>query len=737
VNLRTKNARLAIALVLAGLIGAGGLARVSLPHMQASERIRAEEVESAKESIALSLLGQVQFTVGSLMWLKTMEYLHNGVPYRTPTNAEEERGQRASNSTGTAEGLAHQEGVSMTLTRKTDWRGPVGDLHRELMPYMADHRHSDPRELIPWYRLATRFNPNLERLYVMGAFFMSDFAKAPNEALDYLLTGVSANPYSFEIHAALGRLYYDAFQAYDKTVDALRKATEYGAAEQARLTENKDHFDDYQKQMLRESYLFLAKALTDLGRYDEANQVCDKGYVITNHSHLNIQKRIIEKSKKGEAVDTSKNVTEARTDSIQSAKSGVREAAISEEEEAEESIEEEGASQAVGHSTMRIAVTLSVLVSLAIGGFLMWWRRMRTRAMAESRARPARRRILAIAGAGTCMAGLGLLTYMVWPEPQPVFATARNEAVYCRDHLDNRHKRLAANLVDAGDSMWEKAEGALESGQVDDADKLHAEAAGYYRAAQEAVRNAKRARKLSFPKDRSLGKISSRPWGKKDAWEGMGEAKGIVSIPAGHEVDLAVRKDVAPEDVDLLTQQGEAVIQSLNFGETQVDDAALSRLRGVKGLRDLSLYGTPLDDKGLEAVCAIASIETLNLGNTRISDSGLQSLVHLPALKTLNLAGTRITDLGMASVGQVTSLRTLWLTSVDIGDEGVEYLKELPNLRILWLGNTSNRITDAGVSRLAQLNSLKELWIGSNAITETGVSALRKALPKCRIKDAV
>jgi hypothetical protein len=263
----------------------------------------AEEMEAAKESIALSLMGQLQFTAHSLIWMKTLEYLHYGVALRMPTPAEERRGFRAREATDVSSGLAHQCGVPVALDDAMDWRGPVGQLHRTIVPHMQIHRHSDPVELIPWYQLTLKLNPNLERLYTLGAFFIADFAGAPSDALDLLETGVKANPWTFEIRAALGRLLFDYHQrlgmapveSYERAARILREAIVYSKEEKKRIEMAKGLFDAYQDQLLQESYLFLAKSLVELDRYSEALSVCEEGYAITKHNHLIVQKRIIEK----------------------------------------------------------------------------------------------------------------------------------------------------------------------------------------------------------------------------------------------------------------------------------------------------------------------------------------------------------------------------------------------------------------------------------------------------------
>ncbi|MFO7973869.1 MAG: hypothetical protein R6V12_04465 [Candidatus Hydrogenedentota bacterium] len=271
------------------------------------EEVRAqfttEEMQAAKESIALSLMGQIQFTAHSLIWMKTLEYLHYGVALRMPTAAEERQGLHAHEATDVATGLSHKCGVPVALAEKVDWRGPVGKLHRTITPHMEIHRHSAPTELIPWYQLTLKLNPNIERLYSLEAFFLADFANEPQQAYELLEAGVEANPWTFEIRAALGRHIFDYHEqlgippekAYEQAAQILQEAVDHGKEEKARLENTDSQFDEYQEQLFAESYLFLAKSLTELGQYEDALALCEEGFKATGHNLLKVQKRVTKK----------------------------------------------------------------------------------------------------------------------------------------------------------------------------------------------------------------------------------------------------------------------------------------------------------------------------------------------------------------------------------------------------------------------------------------------------------
>jgi len=325
-------AGLVLVLALLGLVPS-----YTRAHVEADPEYQPHEVEAAKESIALSLLGQLQLSVGDLMWLKSMEYLHMGMVQRMPTRAEEAQGMMRGDSGDTAIGLGHTEGVNMTLDPERDWRGILGTIERHVKPYRPGHAHDDPVELIPWYQLAVKINPRLERLYTLGAFYMADFAHDPGEAYELLITGIHANPNSFEIHAALGRLLVDYAHrlhelehddeehgeedfdlgpeleepedAFNYAVEVLHKATELGDMHRQELARRRQVWDEFQHQMFGEAYLYLSKAYVGLGRYEEAVEIAETGFETAtgyaSRNLLRVQQRIALRHALGEMGDES------------------------------------------------------------------------------------------------------------------------------------------------------------------------------------------------------------------------------------------------------------------------------------------------------------------------------------------------------------------------------------------------------------------------------------------------
>lgn len=300
---------------IVALAVAGVMAAMLAPHLQVEARYKPSEFEAARESIALSLLGQFQMTFSDMAWLKTLEYLHNGIIYRMPTRKEEAEGVRATEFSGMGAGVAHKDGPTLVPERERDWRGILGDFNRQVEPWRSGRAyHSDPRELIPWYQLLVRFNPHYIQAYTNGSFFMSDFARQPEMARDFLLAGAEANPWSFEIQCALGKLHFDYFEDYEKAVEALAKSTELAKKEKEYLAKRDDEYDEIQQQLLGEAYLFLARSHAELGQYEQALVVCDAGikeapaYVLLQAQRRIVIKRMTEKPPSNSALPATEEV---------------------------------------------------------------------------------------------------------------------------------------------------------------------------------------------------------------------------------------------------------------------------------------------------------------------------------------------------------------------------------------------------------------------------------------------
>jgi hypothetical protein len=127
-----------------------------------------------------------------------------------------------------------------------------------------------------------------------------------------------------------------------------------------------------------------------------------------------------------------------------------------------------------------------------------------------------------------------------------------------------------------------------------------------------------------------------------------------------------------------------------------------------------------------------------NMVMDSLTDAGMRDIARFKTLQylsissTLNLGGMQISDAGLKPLAKLQDLRYLMLGGqTKVTDAGMKDLARLKNLQIL--GLTSTGVTDAGLKELAGLKNLETLYLGSTRVTDASVTALKKALPKCKV----
>ncbi len=192
------------------------------------------------------------------------------------------------------------------------------------------------------------------------------------------------------------------------------------------------------------------------------------------------------------------------------------------------------------------------------------------------------------------------------------------------------------------------------------------------------------------------------------------------------------------------------------FG-TNVSDAALKELAGLKTLRALELGSSDVTDAGVKELAQLPALEALglrtahnltatglkelagckalrhlDLGNTNVTDEVLQGLTRLRSLRGLNLDATPVTGAGLKELARLTALEDLSLVAVRVTDAEVRDIARLKSLRGLSLDGTG--VTDAGLKDLAGLPALWRLSLSRTEVTGAGVAALAR-LPSLRSLD--
>jgi hypothetical protein len=217
---------------------------------QTSGLTRAQQ-ERLEEVASASLFGQFRSSMADFLWLKADKYLHNGVDMRGLTPLEREglvKADRAGHAKGeTASGeREHTAETTAVPAAHLDWRGPFGDLEREVKPFtdMRHHTHRDPKEALPLFRLMVISNPHFIPGYTCGAAMIAGQRGHYREAFDFLKEGERNNPESIEIQTQLGYMLTGKERKFDEALPYLQRALALGAARDSKtLTE--DERDGY------------------------------------------------------------------------------------------------------------------------------------------------------------------------------------------------------------------------------------------------------------------------------------------------------------------------------------------------------------------------------------------------------------------------------------------------------------------------------------------------------------
>jgi mono/diheme cytochrome c family protein len=130
------------------------------------------------------------------------------------------------------------------------------------------------------------------------------------------------------------------------------------------------------------------------------------------------------------------------------------------------------------------------------------------------------------------------------------------------------------------------------------------------------------------------------------------EASGASVNPVAQNTALisvdfsSVAAQTTDEHLRLLRPVSEQV-RWLNLARTQISDAGLGELAGLKNLTHLHLEKTEIGDAGLSHLKSLGALEYLNLYGTNVSDVGVESLATLPKLKRLFLWQTQVSEAGI------------------------------------------------------------------------------------------
>jgi RNA polymerase sigma factor (sigma-70 family) len=270
-------------------------------------------------------------------------------------------------------------------------------------------------------------------------------------------------------------------------------------------------------------------------------------------------------------------------------------------------------------------------------------------------------------------------------------------------------------------------------------------------------------RLLRFPSTRALGiiyvqdgdELDFRPLRRTDPWRRLGEARGIVRLPAEGMVRLDLSQ-AALDDLSPLAELAPDAIQSLRLHNLGARDEALRHVGHFTGLKEIKLDGNFFTDAGLAPLEKLKHLQSVSLGDSLIGDDGIQHIAGLSSIRGLYCYRARITDGALRLIGKMKTIVSLDLGVTAITDRGIAEIKDLKNLRWLRFSETNTtdsslavvggltelvsldfdktRTTDAGLAHLAGLKKLKYVRAFGNPFTDAGLAHLAK-LPAIEILE--
>jgi hypothetical protein len=165
-------------------------------------------------------------------------------------------------------------------------------------------------------------------------------------------------------------------------------------------------------------------------------------------------------------------------------------------------------------------------------------------------------------------------------------------------------------------------------------------------------------------------------------------------------------------------------LRALELGACRVSGKAFSALAGMKDLERITLSGPSFNDEAMVELQKTNRLKRLILVDTSITDTGFRRMGPLASLEYLFLLRPKVTADSFAVIGKCNSLKHLSVSNVPLGGDALHHLVGLDALTTLSLENT--RVADEGLQYLSQLPSLREVNLSDCPINNDGLRHLGK-----------
>jgi hypothetical protein len=191
------------------------------------------------------------------------------------------------------------------------------------------------------------------------------------------------------------------------------------------------------------------------------------------------------------------------------------------------------------------------------------------------------------------------------------------------------------------------------------------------------------------------------------------------------------------DDSSLAALGGLAKLQTLRLDDTRVTGTGLGVFPPGHGLTGLRLDDSHLSDEGVRTIArTFLKLASLTVSHSHADGYSVAAMVdelaRLPRLTSLTCSyGFRDADL--AEIARLRGLRRLSLASSSISNAGLAALAPLEELSHLDLAGL--KIDDRCLPALTALRSLTSLDLASTGLSKSGIAELKRALPRCTVKD--
>jgi Leucine-rich repeat (LRR) protein len=155
------------------------------------------------------------------------------------------------------------------------------------------------------------------------------------------------------------------------------------------------------------------------------------------------------------------------------------------------------------------------------------------------------------------------------------------------------------------------------------------------------------------------------------------------------------------------------------FNYRTLNDDAVTKLLGLKGLKTLALTNTVINDAAVESIVkSLPNLVELDLSsNTNMSSGVVKILSELTKLQRLTLMQNQVNDISAQRLSKLQELRSLDLRgNMEAGDSSLEVVAGLPKLAAF--KHRSTAVTDSGVEYLGKNQAVESLLLQDFAITD-------------------